>query len=145
MSKESISKKCSVNGCKNNLLAKGFCSTHYRRNALYGSPHVVMNRRHGMIDTPTYKSWANMKDRCLRKANKEYRWYGGKGITVCDRWLHFIEFFEDMGVMPDGYSIERIDTEKGYFKENCKWIPRRDQGKNNKYGHHDWSFRQVAG
>ena len=130
MSKSSISKICSVEGCNKQLQAKNYCSAHYRRNELYGSPHILKNRPHGMIYTPTYKSWANMKDRCLNKNNRAYKWYGAKGINVCDKWLSFIAFFNDMGEMPLGFSIERIDTKKGYCKDNCEWIPRRLQGVN---------------
>lgn len=71
-----------------------------------------------------------MKSRCLDKNSKDYPNYGGRGITVCERWREFSAFLEDMGEMPKGYSIERDDVSKGYEKSNCRWIPRIAQNKN---------------
>lgn len=72
-----------------------------------------------------------MKDRCLNPNHKYYKLYGGRGISVCDKWMNFEGFLEDMGTMPMvGYSIDRIDNNQGYYKENCRWIPRNEQQKN---------------
>jgi len=81
-----------------------------------------------------YKCWANMKNRCYNKKVKQYKDYGGRGIMVCDRWLNsFDNFFFDMGKMPtDKHSIERIDNNKGYAPENCKWDTKINQARNNR-------------
>ena len=86
---------------------------------------------HGMYGTPTYVSWRRMKDRCLNKNHMYYHLYGGQGVTIAQKWMDFEGFLEDMGKRPaGGYSLDRIDNNRGYYKENCRWIPRRDQPKN---------------
>lgn len=81
---------------------------------------------------PEYRSWSQMIQRCTNPKNPKFENYGGKGITVCDRWLDsYINFLEDMGRRPSiTDSIDRIDVEKGYYKENCRWASRKLQGWN---------------
>jgi len=85
---------------------------------------------HGMVRTKTYKSWAHMKERCGNPNEKRFCDYGGRGITVCERWCKFENFLADMGEIPSGKSIDRIDNDKGYSKGNCKWSDRTEQGRN---------------
>jgi hypothetical protein len=80
--------------------------------------------------TKVYTSWSSMKTRCLNKNSTSYHKYGGRGITVCDRWLDFNNFLKDMGEPQKDYSIERIDNDKGYSKENCKWASSSEQMRN---------------
>jgi len=90
-----------------------------------------LSKKHGQYGTPAYVSWQKMKDRCLNENHKYFKHYGGRGITIDPKWMQFEGFFEDMGKMPAlGYSLDRIDNDLGYCKENCRWIPRRDQPKN---------------
>jgi hypothetical protein len=79
-----------------------------------------------------YSTWSKMKSRCLNPKLKDYKYYGGRGIKVCERWLFSIEnFLEDMGDKPDkDYSIERVDVNGDYCPENCKWIHRKLQNRN---------------
>ena len=85
---------------------------------------------HGMSRTRTYKSWNAMKNRCLNKRCKDYKDYGGRGITICDRWMRFENFFEDMGERPIGKSIDRINNDGNYCKSNCKWSTPKEQSNN---------------
>lgn len=82
------------------------------------------NKTHGMRNTPEYAVWRAMKQRCNDPNHKDYKNYGGRGISICERWLNFFEnFYSDMGEKPKPkrkYSIDRIDNEKGYYKENCR-------------------------
>ena len=71
-----------------------------------------------------------MISRCTKPNNPNYQSYGGRGITVCDRWLSFENFLVDMGLRPDGLSINRIDNDPGYSPENCEWADSKTQSRN---------------
>ena len=89
-----------------------------------------LNRTHGMTRTPTYETWKHISTRCNNQNSKDYKDYGGRGINVCKRWLKFENFLEDMGLKPEGLSIDRIDNNLGYFKENCRWASSLTQRRN---------------
>jgi hypothetical protein len=86
--------------------------------------------KHGQCEAPAYYSWGSMLQRCYNSKNKRYKDWGGRGITVCKRWLIFTNFLEDMGDRPKGLTIERINNDKGYYKENCCWATRGIQARN---------------
>lgn len=84
--------------------------------------------KHGMCGSREYSSWENMIQRCINPKTRKYHLYGGRGITVCDRWTNsFKDFYEDVGPRPKNTSLDRKDNEKGYYKENCKWSNPREQ------------------
>jgi hypothetical protein len=82
--------------------------------------------------TPTYRTWITMLHRSTTKNQKDDHWkhYAGRGITVCERWRSFENFLADMGERPEGRSIDRIDNDKGYYPENCRWATPKEQNAN---------------
>ena len=101
------------------------------RNLLPGP--VDKRKTHGFcsgVNRRTYNIWKGMMARCYKSHTASFNHYGGRGITVCERWHDVANFFEDMGLAPDKYSIERHDVNGNYEPFNCSWIPMGDQGKN---------------
>lgn len=90
----------------------------------------MSNYRHGKRHDRVYGIWTHVLSRCRNPNDDAYAEYGGRGILVCDRWLRFENFYEDMGDPGPGQSIERIDNAAGYCKENCKWASRTEQNRN---------------
>lgn len=88
-------------------------------------------RSHGYTGTPEYNTWCSMNQRCNDANSPSYGRYGGRGIKVCDRWMKFENFLEDMGERPSKqHSIDRIENNLGYFKENCEWATVTEQCNN---------------
>ena len=91
---------------------------------------IGLLKKHGMKPDPIYACWRDMKQRCFNKNHKNYNIYGGRGITVCKRWMKFENFYKDMGKRPKKKSIDRIDTNGNYCFKNCKWSTSLEQNRN---------------
>lgn len=87
-------------------------------------------RTHGMSSTPIYKLWCSMVKRCSNQNDKDYSNYGGRGIKVSTNWLSFENFYKDMGDRPQGLTLDRIDTNSSYCKDNCRWATPKEQNGN---------------
>ena len=90
---------------------------------------------HGKRRTATYNCWAKMLGRCLNQDNTGYYRYGGRGIIVCERWKTFINFYADMGDKPHGMTINRLNNEGNYEKNNCAWATPAEQANNRRTNH----------
>lgn len=88
------------------------------------------SRKHGFKGTATYNAWINMRARCRDHTQAGYANYGGRGISVCERWERFENFLADMGERPEGLSIDRINNDGNYEPSNCRWATRTVQNNN---------------
>lgn len=102
-------------------------------------------KTHGKSKSPEYTTWSCIKSRCLNKKNQAYKWYGARGIIICEEWKKsFEQFYKDMGPRPSKlYSIDRIDNNKGYYKENCRWVT-RDIQQSNKRSNHMITYKGIT-
>lgn len=99
-------------------------------NAMPAGGKVIHGHGSRGNESPTYWSWLGMKARCERPSQKGYPRYGGRGITVCSEWQDFSNFLADMGERPPGTTLDRLDIDGNYCKDNCRWATRLQQGEN---------------
>lgn len=92
-----------------------------------GPDNIVHGHRANSSRSPTYHTWLNMIARCDNPSAISYRYYGARGITVCERWRNFENFLADMGERPPGKTIDRKDNDKGYEPGNCRWATPAEQ------------------
>ena len=135
-------KTCTVDGCDRSHKGRGFCEKHLDKFKKYGDPLGGVQEAHGLSHTPEYGIWKGIKKRCFDPTCDAYHNYGGRGIIMSDEFLKsFTAFIEHVGFRPnENYSIDRIDNNKGYIRDNLRWATGSTQtqntrlGKNNKSG-----------
>lgn len=120
-------------GC--NLLTGNTKSCGCLQKELTSSRSMLHGHRINKITSGTYATWQSLIQRCIHPTHRNYKNYGGRGITVCNRWLKFENFLTDMGKKPKGYEIDRIDNNKGYYKRNCKWVTSKENNRNKRNNH----------
>jgi hypothetical protein len=114
---------------------------------LTGSLLSKARTRHGATDTPTWKSWKSMLERCESRAHKSFKDYGGRGIAVCGSWRVYENFVSDMGVRPSGMQLDRVDNNRNYEPGNCRWATPKQNANNrrsSRFVEHNGERRTVS-
>lgn len=125
-------KICIIKECPKEQWSRGYCGTHYQR--IRSGAIIDVNEKvrpyhkHKQFHHPLYSTWQGMKNRCMNPKSDTYGYYGGRGIKVCERWLDFANFLEDVGDKPTlKHSLDRIDNDGDYEPGNVKWATQIEQ------------------
>jgi len=133
---------CKIENCQSFVTARGFCKKHYLRWYRHGNPHVVLdtskgiskaaktNTKHGCWNHELYPVWHSMMARCYKTHHHKYKNYGGRGVYVCEQWHDIRNFIADMSPRPIGLTLDRINNDGPYRKENCRWATKEQQARN---------------
>jgi hypothetical protein len=123
-------------------------------NSKIGSCGCIKYSTHKMTNTRPYRIWGKMKGRCLNKRNPQYKDYGGRGIDICKEWYKFENFWNDMKEKyKEDLQIDRINNDKGYYKENCRWTTAKVNSNNRrqrkdavliKYNNKKYSIKKLS-
>lgn len=94
--------------------------------------HSNFKHGHSAAKTRTYRTWKEMRQRCMNPNSDKWKWYGGRGITICERWSSFEAFIADMGDRPVGKTLDRLDSDGNYQPDNCRWATPKEQATTNR-------------
>lgn len=123
--------KCKLPNCDNSVAQKTLmlCWKHYMRVRRNGTTELVVKM--AKSSTKEYHIWRGMIARCVNPKQRSYKYYGARGIIVCDRWSSFDNFLSDMGPMPSrDHTIDRINSDGNYEPGNCRWATTKEQAQN---------------
>lgn len=134
-----VTKISLICNCGNMLMTSPSCLLYRRINSCPDCKGRS-KEKHGMTNTRTYNSWRAMRNRCDLESYHSFHHYGGRGITYCDRWRSFNAFLTDLGEVPVGHSLDRIDCDGNYCPENCKWSTFKEQTRNRRCNYSDASY-----
>ena len=141
--------KCKCNNCGNFKIMVGTEVKNGYSKSCGCLSKQSKNVKHGMAGTPIYKKWKTIKGRCFNPNSSNYKWYGGRGITMCDEWKNdFEKFYEDVGDIPfENAELDRIDNNKGYDPDNVRWVDHKTNSNNrrkykNKTGYTGVTYKQ---
>ncbi len=91
----------------------------------------LANKTHGQSRSAEYKTWQSMHQRCINPKAMGYKYWGGRGIIVCDEWRYYSNFIRDMGLRPTNkHTLDRIDNDGNYEPNNCRWVTKKQQANN---------------
>ncbi|MGX0433104.1 AP2 domain-containing protein [Staphylococcus hominis] len=138
--------KCKCNNCGNEKIMVGTSVKNgYSKSC---GCLIIQNqkRKHGMAGTPIYRKWKNIKGRCFNPNTSNYKWYGGRGITMCQKWKDdFSEFYKDVGNIPfEGAELDRIDNNGNYEPNNVRWVDHRTNSNNRRKYHNKTGYTGVT-
>lgn len=124
---------CKIDECENNIVAWDWCDKHYRRWKKYDDPNFT--KHHGYSHHSLYWVWGDMKKRCYNSKHKMYKYYGGRGISICDEWIKSFTIFK-MWCFENGWKkgleIDRRDNDGDYTPENCRFVTHKENMHNQK-------------